>query len=1124
MLLISNQVLLAQQWIDLSSVTSAKTKIKLVSSDIENSLLSFAVAGFYKNEVTTSQGKAFKISIPNATQMLEAGAPDLAKLTASLIIPDQSTMKLEVTASSFTDFFNIDLAPSKGNLLRTINPDEVPYKYGEVYSKNEFYPSQIASLRAPYILRDYRGQTVIVSPFQYNPVTKVLRVYTLVMVRVFNEKAGGENLLNRIIHSNKVDHEFASVYQQHFKNYMSAQYIPADENGNLLVICPSQWMSIVQPLVDWKIQKGIPTEIVDVITAGGSASNIKNFITDYYNTHNLTHVLLVGDDAQMPTLTASGGASDPSYGYILGYDSYAEVFVGRFSAQTAAEVQTQVERTLNYEKYPDSTGSWYDKGVVVASNQGPGDDGEMDWEHEVNIRTDLLGFTYVGVTELYDGTHPGTTDATGDPSNADLLNSLQNGVSIMSYTGHGSTTSFGTTGFSNSDIPALTNVNKLPFIWSVGCVNGDFLQTTGPCIGEEFLTAQSNNQPTGAIATLMSSINQSWDPPMDAQDEMIDLLVESYSNNIKRTFGGISVNACMHMNDQYGLAGSQMTDTWICFGDPTLNVRTANPQQITVTHPDTITVGTSSFAVNCSHNSALVAITMNGTIISTGIINGGSVQLNFPAINVIDTLYLTVTGFNLMPYFAQVLMVPANGPYVIYQSNISHDVIGNSNGMIDYDESVNVDLTLTNLGLANANNLIITLSTADQYVNIFNANATLNNIVAGANNSILNAFSYTVGANIPDQHVIQFLLTVTDGSGNTWNSSFTQIVNAPALVIGNLIINDSVGGNGNGILEPGETGDAIVECLNNGHSDALAGFVSLSTSNPFVTLNNAAANLNVLVAQAQSTVTFNLSLVGNLMFATPYDISCQLSTGLYFVNKLFYRTAGENLEDFETNNFNKYGWTTLGNQPWFTTNYLPFQGLYCAQSGNINDNETSGLRLSINVLMDDSVSFWYKVSSEQDWDFLNFKIDMVKINQWSGIVPWTYAAYPITGGPHFIMFSYEKDVAVSTGMDCAWLDNIKLPPGAMVTSINNELADENGLICYPNPANSFINLTFNAVQNCVAKFELLDINGRVVNTKVLSGHSGLNFVQLATGELNAGVYILKIENDNHVFYKKIVIE
>ena len=1112
-----------KHWISINSSVPAAVKTELVSSDIQRSVLTFSIPGFYKQEVITPNGAAYVISAIGATPLLNAGSPDLPKVAASVIIPDQGEMKAEIISSSYRDFPNIEIAPSKGNLIRTVNPSEISYKYGDAYSQNAFYPAGLTSLRKPYILRDLRGQTVIVNPFQYNPVTKTLRVYTSITVSVTADKSIGENPLRRTAPLNKVNREFASLYGEHFKNFNSVQYVPSPDEGSLLVICPTQWMSILQPLVDWKIQKGTPTEMVDVITAGGNAVNIKDFISNYYSTHNLTHVLLVGDDAQVPSPSLSGGASDPSYGYILGNDSYAEVFIGRFSGQTSTDIQTQVDRTLNYEKYPDPVGTWYSKAVVVASNQGPGDDNEMDWEHEVNIRTDYLGYTYTNVTELYDGTHPATTDAAGDPLPVDLFNVLQSGVSIMSYTGHGSTTSFGTTGFSNSEVQALTNTSQLPFIWSVGCVNGDFLQTSGPCIGEAFLNAQYNGQPTGAIATLMSSINQSWDPPMDAQDEMVDILVESYANNIKRTYGGISVNGCMHMNDQYGLAGDEMTDTWICFGDPSLNVRTATPQTINVTHAATTPLGTSSFLVNCNQNGALVALTMNGSIISTGIVTGGIAQLFFPALSVIDTMTVTVTGFNLVPYYSHVLILPASGPYVIYQSDNSSDISGNINGVIEYNETVNVDVTLLNAGLSDASNLTVSLSTADPYINILNGNTTLANLLASANATLTNAFQYLISPNIPDQHVIQFDLTITDGA-NTWTSVFSQTVNAPALAIHQLTINDAVGGNGNGILEPGETGDLIIECVNSGHSDISSANAAISTTSPFVTINNSSYNAGSLNQGSQVNAIFTISLAGNLMFGTLYDVSCQLIAGSYFASKLFYQTAGENIEDFETNNFSKYAWGMMGNQDWFTTNYQPYQGTYCAESGNINDNETSGLRLNINVLTDDSISFWYKVSSEQNYDFLYFSLDMSHVQGWSGSVPWTRAAYPISPGQHIVMFSYEKDGLVSVGMDCGWLDNIKLPPGTAITAINTIPADENGVVCFPNPAKGYFNILFDSDNLKPTELELADINGKILKQINISSQQSLSNYTINTGDLSSGLYFLKITGSEKIIFKKILVQ
>ena len=98
---------------------------------------------------------------------------------------------------------------------------------------------------------------------------------------------------------------------------------------------------------------------------------------------------------------------------------------------------------------------------------------------------------------------------------------------------------------------------------------------------------------------------------MDAQDEMVDLLTNIYPNMNRRTFGGLSVNGCMHMIDNYGAAGDEMTDTWHCFGDPTLLVRTKAAQPVTVTAPAALLLGMSSATVTATQDSALVCLNVN---------------------------------------------------------------------------------------------------------------------------------------------------------------------------------------------------------------------------------------------------------------------------------------------------------------------------------------------------------------------------------------------------------------------------------------------------------------------------------------------------------------------------------
>jgi hypothetical protein len=235
-----------------------------------------------------------------------------------------------------------------------------------------------------------------------------------------------------------------------------------------------------------------------------------------------------------------------------------------------AHVETQVERTIAYEAVDHAVGlgGWNARGMGIASSEGAGIGhyGEGDWVHMGLMRDELLGEGFTHVIQIYEPT----------ATKAMITNGLNFGRRIVNYTGHGSPTSWGTTGFSNWDVNALTNVGMLPFIQSVACVNGEF--DNGTCFAEAWLRAEHDGQPTGAIAAYMSTINQSWAPPMYGQgnhgyaskyaaNERFCLkLCESVS---ALWFGGSCV-----MMDIAGSAGRDMFLTWTLFGDPSLGVVT----------------------------------------------------------------------------------------------------------------------------------------------------------------------------------------------------------------------------------------------------------------------------------------------------------------------------------------------------------------------------------------------------------------------------------------------------------------------------------------------------------------------------------------------------------------------
>ncbi len=641
-----------------TSSTNAVTVTVQQTGDITR--IHYTINTFSLTPVEINNNQYFTVHIDTEPTSLIAGAPALPSIARSIIIPSEGTMTLRVTAASYEDYENILVAPSKGNLLRTINPADVPYEFGDIYNQNTWYPSSLAALEEPYYLRDFRGQVVRIFPFQYNPEQATLRFYNDITVEITPSSQAAASSLNHETLTT-IDSDFLSIYQDHFINYNVARYNPVSEQGNMLVITYDAFYATMIPFVEWKNLKGIPTEMVNVSSIGNAAA-IKTYITDYYNNNGLTFVLLVGDAAQVPPNYLGGVASDPSYGYIVGSDHYPDLFVGRFSAENVAQAETQANRTIDYESNPQAGAEWYKKGVGIASSQGPGDEDEYDYEHIRNIRSLLLNFTYMFVDELYDGSQGGG-DAPGNPTPTMVAAALNEGRSIINYCGHGSMTSWGSSGFSNTNVNALTNDNMLPFITSVACNNGEF--DGGTCFGEAWLRATNNGQPTGAIGAYMSTISQSWDPPMEAQDEFNNILIGLYPENQKTSYGALCFHGAMSMIDDYGTAGASEADAWTVFGDPSVQVRTDTPSTMEVIHDSFISNGAETFEVEVvGLPNALCAISGQDQLLGNGYTDqtGHAIIQFFAPLSISGEVQLIVTGFNKIPYTATLSVGEPNLP------------------------------------------------------------------------------------------------------------------------------------------------------------------------------------------------------------------------------------------------------------------------------------------------------------------------------------------------------------------------------------------------------------------------------------------------------------------------------
>ena len=1165
----------AQEWHGITSDSPTRMKKTLVSSTENEIVVNVNLDGFYTQSVTTPNGKQVIVSVDKMGTELEAGAPQLPFEVIPVMIGDLAEMTVSVTNATYVDYENVEVAPSKGNFSRQINPEDVPYTYGEMYSQNAFWPAAQATLEAPYIIRDFRGQNIWVRPFAYNPVTKTLRVYTSMTIAMTKVSDNGENQkIARKSNTIKVDPEQKAMYNKRFINFnaSSKPYTFDEDYGELLIICADQYMSNLQPLVEWKNKSGRPTTLVSVTTAGGNnIESIKNYVSSFYNdpAHNLEFLLLVGEYNDITPKnygSGSGGTcySDNYLGKLEGNDDYLEVLVGRFSVANAADADLQVLKSIYYERDVQAGAAWGNKGMGIGYyGAGSGHNGEDDYQHIDLIRNKLLAYTYGTVTEHHGGSG-------GDASVSTISGTTNQGISIINYCNHGSETSWGVANYSVSNVQALTNDNMLPVVWSVACLNGKF--DVGTCFGEAWLRANHNGVPTGAVAGMFSFVSQPWIPPMWGQDEMVDILCEQKSSDLfNHTIGGASLNGSMFVLDNAPGDSYQTFNTWLLFGDPSALMRTDIPTAMNVTAaPSVLMLGMTELELSVDADYAIATLSLNGEVIASERVINGQCNMQFPALSNVGDADLVIVGFNKETYMGTIEVVPAEGAYVTVNDYAM-------SGPANYGETVDMSVEVKNVGVETTNNVTVTLSTESEYLTITSAEGSVATLPAGETAAVT-GFQFAVAENVPDGTVAQIDVNMTSGN-NVWTGKIMVNLHAPVLVFDGIVKTDD---------------QLSFTFANNGTAPFYGGVLTVTSCSPDLVFDPATVTLTDVIAGGETLdIALNYSIDPSVEPGSTFEVAYDFTTGLFDIEGIYVLNYGAIMEDFESGAFGS-DWTFSQPDSWTIVD--GGRGTKCAKSMNEGlNNSDYNASLTVNVLAAGELTFWYKVSSENNYDKLHFYMDNQEKGVWSGTVNWTEFTQPVTPGQHTFKWSYTKDVSVNSGSDCAWIDNICFPPTHIFTFIDpatnlvattdghdvrltwtasadaasyvvkrdgetiatvteTEASDylelsgtykysvyavsESGSMSapvsdfvtvdftavgenevsfgvYPNPAESVLNINANAA----FEYQLINSVGQVVLSGVANGNAELN-----VSELNNGVYFLKVVANGNAEIQKVVIK
>ena len=689
-----------------------------------DSYIEFSIKDYKLTEISTANSRFTKIAFGKNVFLEKMGWAELPFASTTVDHSDDDIITIDTSKSEYHELrLPYPILPSRGIVYREQNPDSIPYIIKAESISDEWYPSENIKIET-FSFRNEPKANIRIFPFQYNSARQTLRIYDKITIKVTHSKS-------RVITP-----------------------LPNYDYGNILVITPERYDSALAPYIRWKREMGYDVTVMHC----DSAENVTSKIAQAYSQNpNLLYVQLVGNwnDVQSNTLgteTCPDCPTDPALGCVSGGDDYPDLAIGRFVCANEEELSTQIQKSINYEKNPNNNRDWRDRFIGIGSGEGPGDDNELDYEHVRKIYDNRLAdFTYNVHSQHYDA-------ETNVSSNA-LIASINVGASSIAYCGHGSGSYWLTGGYGSSNVTASSNGDKLPFVVSVACRNGAF--HNGDCFADKWMNAKHG----GAVATLMSSISQPWNPPMRGQDYFYDILSGGYNYDNDTTSNGLNTNeqrthwGSVVLNAFYLMLceSAQQSDvetvkSWISFGDASLQLRTKTPDKIESSQ--NIAIQGNNFSTQITTNgqavrNALVCISQDGNYYKGFTNSRGNVTIGHNLHE--GKALLVVTAFNTTTIYDSIPVIESGIPYI--------EIADHTPKSVSAGTSTNLSISLQNLGTVQSDSVLIRISSDDEYLTI-NTDSAIYAPIIPNRSAENNSFDILIPRNAPFGHTIDLTANI----------------------------------------------------------------------------------------------------------------------------------------------------------------------------------------------------------------------------------------------------------------------------------------------------------------------------------------------------------------------------
>ena len=769
-------VFAGEDWISFSGAGKVSNPSVVCSkSGFEQIVLNIQVPGLLSKDVNIKGLNFNELTIPGEGYSIETGKPKIPVIRKFVEIPFEANYSLGIVSNP-----PIYKKYGTGKLQNTLIPVQpsVPKLPGakeaakfvkdqETYDKDSIQYSKLAEVVYEGIWRGKRVILVEVRPIDYNPVKNVLSIREKIEVTI-NLDGGNQNLTDfkKARYSTKPFNEIAEKTIINSKTSSGGSEIPG-----YLIITSDAFLEggHLDRWAEWKFAQGMDVKIASTDQIGEGLKAISQYIQDAYDTWPIppTFVLLVGDVDTIPAFTGFGEdnpTTDLYYSTVDGDDYMPDLWLGRISVTNPNQLGSVVDKLLEYQQgtwtaeYP-----WIKRATFLASEDNY-DVSEGTHNYVVDSYLDPLGYT---VNKLYSHTYDAVT--------GQVYKAINEGCSLLVYSGHGGPSGWGDgPPFNSDDVRQLEN-EVFPMVWSFACSTNPY--DYDECFGEVWL-----RHIPGAAGFIGSSVSSLWD-----EDDILEraLFDAFYRDNITWAQGMNNFGKSEVVRFYGGLENSQMyVEMYNYMGDPSTDIWTSTPEVVVASHSPTCIKGVLHYPVEVEQDLVNVAAIFGDQVLGVGKSSGGRALVKFDTpISVTGNITLSYTGHNVLPASDTITLETPVGSYLVYRSHRLDDLTGgDGDGIPEVGEYINLWLTVANVGDSNSDSAVgKLLGTLDSYVGDSENEVSIGSIISGGTAELAEPFVIWIPYDCPNEHIVRMQMSI-ESSKTQWIDELEfQVTSAPQI-------------------------------------------------------------------------------------------------------------------------------------------------------------------------------------------------------------------------------------------------------------------------------------------------------------------------------------------------------